>query len=241
MAPTGRHRRHGTYATCRASPNAEDITSDVAMEAARKPASIGHLPAGRLETRANTGLAGRVVGNAHSTRASGHAYRQPSIYTGFRPIMANSAAQCPAMPLSKCRPSWPAFFIRSHMAPMAWCMAPATWWMCSLPRESECGGYCGERCDRGCPRTRVNRAFAGRQAGNPRQHWASGQDGRKRPFHAGFRACLPATSNLRQLQADQGKTVRRSVPPSASQNAGLSSRERSIWLSRKSKFRANLV
>ena len=32
--------------------------------------------------------------------------------------------------------------------------------------------------------TRVNRAFAGRQAGNPRKYWAGGQGGRKRPFHA---------------------------------------------------------
>ena len=117
----------------------------------------------------------------------------------------------PTVRLSKCRPSWSAFFIRNHMAPTAWCMAPATWCICSLPREHEYGGHCGGRCDRGCPRARANRAFAGRQAGNPRQYWAGGQGGRKRPFHAGFRACLPATSNPRRLQADHGE--RRSVPP----------------------------
>ena len=39
---------------------------------------------------------------------------------------------------------------------------------------------------------RVNRAFAGRPAGNPLKYWSGGQGGRKRPFHAGFRACLPA-------------------------------------------------
>ena len=87
MALTGRHRRHGGCATYRASPNAEDITADVATEAAREPASIGHLRAGRPETRANTGLAGRVAGNAHSTRASGHAYCQHPIHVGHKPIM----------------------------------------------------------------------------------------------------------------------------------------------------------
>ena len=36
--------------------------------------------------------------------------------------------------------------------------------------------------------TRVNTGLAGRQAGNPRKHWASGQGLRRCPFYAGFRA-----------------------------------------------------
>ena len=37
------------------------------------------------------------------------------------------------------------------------------------------------------PEVLVNRAFAGRQAGNPRKHWASGQGLRRCPFYVGFR------------------------------------------------------
>ena len=37
----------------------------------RKPASIGRLRAGCPETRVNSGLAGRVSGNARFTRGSG--------------------------------------------------------------------------------------------------------------------------------------------------------------------------
>ena len=88
-------QRHGAYAACRASTNTVDIAADVAIEAAREPASIGHLRAGRPETRANTGLAGRVAGNAHSTRASGHAYRQFPIHVGHRPIMTKQRSVPP--------------------------------------------------------------------------------------------------------------------------------------------------
>ena len=84
------------------------------------------------------------------------------------------------------------------------------------PRESEYVGHCGG----GCPRARADRAFAGRQAGSPRQYWAVRQDGRKRPFHAGFRACLPAIPNPREPQANHDTTARCCVPRRASLRAG---------------------
>ena len=94
-------QRHGRCAACRESLNAVDV----AMVAAREPASIGHLRASRPETRANTGLAGRVAGNAHSTRASGHAYRQRPIRAGHKPIMTKQRSvppclshRCPPLP-----------------------------------------------------------------------------------------------------------------------------------------------
>ena len=51
---------------------------------------------------------------------------------------------------------------------------------------------------RGGAGTRVNRAFAGRQAGNPRKYWAGGQGGRKRPFHAGWSGDDGAVSQARR-------------------------------------------
>ena len=44
------------------------------------------------------------------------------------------------------------------------------------------------RFSRFASKTLVSRAFAGRQAGNARKHWASGQPLRKCPFYAWFRA-----------------------------------------------------
>lgn len=43
------------------------------------------------------------------------------------------------------------------------------------------------RFSQGWLETLVNRAFSGRQAGNPRKYWASGEVGWKCPFYAGFR------------------------------------------------------
>ena len=45
----------------------------LAKPAARQPASIGRLRAGSLETRVNTGLAGRGFGDGRFTRDSGQA------------------------------------------------------------------------------------------------------------------------------------------------------------------------
>ena len=51
-----------------------DVISDEL--AARKPASIGRLRAGRLETRVNSGLAGSPFGEARFTRGSGQVFRR---------------------------------------------------------------------------------------------------------------------------------------------------------------------
>ena len=58
--------------------------SGLVKSAARKPASIGRLRAGRLETRVNSGLADRQPGNARKHWASGQPLRKSPFYAGFR-------------------------------------------------------------------------------------------------------------------------------------------------------------
>ena len=48
----------------------------LSKSAARKPASIGRLRAGRPGTRVNSGLAGRCSGDARFTRGSGQVWRR---------------------------------------------------------------------------------------------------------------------------------------------------------------------
>jgi len=50
----------------------------------RKPESIGRLRAGRLETRVNSGLAGRQAGNARKHWAGGQGLRKRPFYAGFK-------------------------------------------------------------------------------------------------------------------------------------------------------------
>ena len=51
--------------------------------AARKPASIGRLRAGRPGTRVNSGLAARQAGKACKYWASGQPFRRGPFYAGF--------------------------------------------------------------------------------------------------------------------------------------------------------------
>ena len=72
---------------------------------------------------------------------------------------------------------------------------------------------------------RVNRALAGRQAGNPRKQWAGRQDLWKSPFYAGFRAGVSAIVVVglwRFLTADSGDAGEGvSGAPSAASPAGV--------------------
>ena len=54
------------------------------MTVGRKPASIGRLRAGRPETRVNSGLAGRLSGNARKHWAGGQGLRKRPFYAGFK-------------------------------------------------------------------------------------------------------------------------------------------------------------
>ena len=71
-----------------------------------------------------------------------------------------------------------------------------------LPAHSGCNARLSKSAGRkpasigrlraGEPETRVNSGLAGRQAGNARKHWASGQCLRRCPFFAGFTAGVVA-------------------------------------------------
>ena len=56
----------------------------LSKSAGRKPASIGCLRAGSLETRVNSGLADRSAGNTRKCWAGGQPLRKCPFYTGFR-------------------------------------------------------------------------------------------------------------------------------------------------------------
>ena len=66
----------------------------LSKSAGRKPASIGCLRAGSLETRVNSGLADRSAGNTRKCWAGGQPLRKCPFYAGFRAALWRGYGRC---------------------------------------------------------------------------------------------------------------------------------------------------
>ena len=169
-----------------------------------RPLSIGHLRAGRPETRVNTGLAGSPSGNAHFTRGSGQVLWRILWRVSLRQLtviqlaMLLSCAAGSATQGTVAAPTAEVMLRSCASGGVSVVRGRLRNVQDSKPRLLPACPGCDARLSKsigrkppsighlraGRPETRVNSGLADRQAGNPRKHWAGGQPLRKRPFYA---------------------------------------------------------
>ena len=177
------------------------------------------LRIGRPETRVNTGLSGRLPGDAHFTRGSGQVLWRILWGVGLRQLAVIQLA----MLLSRAAGSATQGIVAAPTAEVMLrsCASGGVSVVRgrlrnvqdSKPRLLPACPGCDARLSKligrkppsighlraGRPETRVNSGLADRQAGNPRKHWAGGQPLRKRPFYAGCGAGIIARFRSRRL------------------------------------------